>query len=217
MRNRRIFQRTPCSIPVVIHAAGKFLYGELVDISLGGTRLKSKQILSSGHLELTPLRSKLDKATIIPLPYDIAWHEHDQNGHSVGLKFSGGIDTFFRGWLADHLQESLPEQEQLLDYRQMVRVPCQLDGQIRREDGLELPCAILDLSSGGASIATTDELLPGESLSLSLAKHPNFQQAEAILLRSQAFSNYYLSGIKFLGLAPTQKIYLEKLTSSLTI
>lgn len=215
MRNRRVFQRTSCAIPVVVHAAGRFFYGELVDLSLGGSRLTGKSALPSEQLELTPHRTHLDRASIIPLPYKVSWQEEGPDGCSAGLMFSGGIDAFFRGWLADHLQESLPTQEQLLDARQVVRIPCQLDGVLKRDSGESLPCAVLDLSVGGVSLATTEELLTGESFFLSIPDYPEFGSPEVIVLRTQPFTGHYLSGTKFLDLSTFQKDYLAHLVPGL--
>jgi hypothetical protein len=216
MRNRRVFQRTSCTIPVVVHAAGRFFYGELVDLSLGGSRMVGKTALPADRLELTPHRTHLDRASIIPLPYKVSWQEQEEDGRSsAGLMFAGGIDAFFRGWLADHLQEALPSQELLLDARQVVRIPCQLEGQLRRESGETLDCSILDLSVGGVSLATTAELLPGESFTLSLPDHPQLGSPEVIVLRTQPFTGHFLCGTKFLELNSSQVECLETLVPSL--
>lgn len=216
MRNRRVFQRTSCAIPVVVHAAGRFLYGELVDLSLGGTRIVGKAALPADRLELTPHRTHLDRASIIPLPYKVSWQDEAAEGtSSAGLAFSGGIDAFFRGWLADHLQEALPSQELLLDARQVVRIPCQLEGELRRETGEVLPCAVLDLSVGGVSVGTTEELLTGESFVLSLPEHPELGRPEVIVLRTQPFTGHYLCGTKFLELTAEQTECLENLVPRL--
>lgn len=216
MRNRRVFQRTSCAIPVVVHAAGKFLYGELVDMSLGGSRLIGKDELPTDRLELTPHRTHLDRASIIPLPYKVCWQEGDEEGGAAaGLQFAGGIDAFFRGWLADHLQQALPSQEMLLDARQVVRIPCQLDGILLRENGEMMVCAVLDLSAGGVSVATTDELFPGESFRLSLPGHPELGQPEVIVLRTQPFTGHHLCGARFLELVDEQVACLERLVPTL--
>lgn len=215
MRNRRVFQRTECAIPVVVQAAGRFFYGELVDLSLGGSRFVGTQELSSDRLELTPDRTQLDRASIIPLPYEVRWREGEPGEASAGLKFSGGIDAFFRGWLADDLQQALPAQELLLDARQVVRIPCQLDGILQRESGEAMVCAVLDLSVGGVSLGTTDELLPGEVFRLSLPEHPELGQPEVIVLRSQPFTGHHLCGTRFLELSSEQVESLEALVPTL--
>lgn len=215
MRNRRVFQRTSCAIPVVIHAAGKFLYGELVDMSLGGSRMVGKEKLTTDRLELTPHRTHLDRASIIPLPYKVSWQEEGLEGAAAGLQFAGGIDAFFRGWLADHLQQALPSQEMLLDARQVVRIPCQLDGILLRDNGEMMVCAVLDLSAGGVSVATTDELFPGESFRLSLPDHPELGQPEVIVLRTQPFTGHHLCGARFLELSDQQIDCLERLVPTL--
>lgn len=215
MRNRRVFQRTSCAIPVVVHAAGRFLYGELVDLSLGGSRMVGKMDLPSDQVELTPHRTHLDRASIIPLPYKICWQEEDEEGRAAGLQFAGGIDAFFRGWLADHLHSALPSQELLLDARQVVRIPCQMDGILQRETGETISCAVLDLSLGGASVATTEELLMGESFRLSLPAHPELGSPEVIMLRTQPFTGHFLCGSKFLELSEAQERCLETLVPAL--
>ena len=215
MRNRRVFQRTSCTIPVVVHAAGRFLYGELVDLSLGGSRMVGKEPVPADRLELTPHRTHLDRASIIPLPYKVSWQEDGENESSAGLIFSGGIDAFFRGWLADHLHEALPSQELLLDARQVVRIPCQLEGVLRRESGETLACAVLDLSVGGVSVATTEELLTGESFVLDLPTHPELGSPEVIVLRTQPFTGHFLCGTKFLELSAEQTRCLETLVPTL--
>ena len=214
MRNRRVFQRTTCAIPVVVHAAGRFLYGELVDLSLGGSRMASKGEVSGNRLELTPHRTHLDRASIIPLPYEVKWQEGEDPCQS-GLQFAGGIDAFFRGWLADHLQDALPAQELLLDQRQVVRIPCQLDGLLVSESGQEIPCAVLDLSVGGASVAAAVEFLPGESFYLKLPSHPDAGILDLIVLRSQPFAGHVLAGTKFLEPSVFQMRYLEVLVPTL--
>lgn len=215
MRNRRVFQRTACAIPVVVHAAGRFFYGELVDISVGGSRMVGKETVTPGRLELSPHHTHLDRASIIPLPYQVCWHDEQAEERSAGLMFAGGIDAFFRGWLADHLQSSLPTQEMLLDARQVVRIPCQLDGILQRESGEAMVCAVLDLSVGGVSLGTSDELLPGESFKLSLPDHPDLGQPEVIVLRTQPFTGHYLCGTKFLELSSEQEAHLESLVPTL--
>ena len=215
MRNRRVFQRTNCAIPVVVHAAGRFLYAELVDLSLGGSRMASKDAVAGNRLELTPHRTHLDRASIIPLPYEVRWQEEGVPA-LCGLQFSGGIDAFFRGWLADHLQSALPSQEQLLDQRQVVRIPCQMDGVLFSEDGAEQSCAILDLSVGGASLASTVELLPGESFLLSVPSCPELGTLDVIVLRTQPFTGHVLAGVKFLEPTTAQALYLETLVPSLS-
>lgn len=214
MRNRRVFQRTNCAIPVVVHAAGRFLYGELVDLSLGGSRMASRGSVAGDRLELTPHRTHLDRASIIPLPYEVRWQEEGEPAF-CGLQFSGGIDAFFRGWLADHLQSALPSQEQLLDQRQVVRIPCQMDGVLVCEDGTEQSCAILDLSVGGASLASTAELLPGESFLLSVPSRPDLGALDVIVLRTQPFVGHMLAGVKFLEPSSAQTEYLENLVPCL--
>lgn len=215
MRNRRVFQRTSCTIPVVVHAAGRFLYGELVDLSLGGSRMVGKGQLPADRLELTPHRTHLDRASIIPLPYKVGWQEEGEEQSSAGLVFAGGIDAFFRGWLADHLHDALPSQELLLDARQVVRIPCQMDGLLQRESGETIACAILDLSVGGVSVATTEELLTGESFVLAVPNHPELGHPEVIVLRTQPFTGHYLCGTKFLELSPEQVQCLEQLVPDL--
>ena len=214
MRNRRVFQRTSCAIPVVVHAAGRFLYGELVDISLGGSRMAGKTPLQADRVELTPHRTHLDRASIIPLPYNVAWSQEGAPSEA-GLRFSGGIDAFFRGWLADHLHEALPSQELLLDHRQVVRIPCQMDGLLLRDTGESLPCSVLDLSLGGASVTITEELFPGESFILTLPDHPELGSPEVIVLRTQPFDGQFLGGVKFLELTPEQEKCLEHLVPEL--
>jgi hypothetical protein len=161
-------------------------------------------------VELTPHRTHLDRASIIPLPYKVCWQEGEE-GKTAGLQFAGGIDAFFRGWLADHLHSALPSQELLLDARQVVRIPCQLEGILQPDDGEAVPCAVLDLSLGGASVATTEELLPGESFRLRLPSHPELGEPEVIMLRNQPFSGHFLCGSKFLELSPEQVTCLETL------
>ncbi len=214
MRNRRVFQRTSCTIPVVVHAAGRFLYGELVDLSLGGSRMVSKDAVSGDRLELTPHLTHLDRASIIPLPYEVKWQEGEDPSQS-GLQFVGGIDAFFRGWLADHLQSFLPGQELMLDQRQVVRIPCQLDGILVSDSGLEVSCAVLDLSVGGASLASAVELLPGESFFLKVPSHPELGTLDVILLRTQPFTGHILAGAKFLEPSEAQVAYLEDLVPRL--
>lgn len=215
MRNRRVFQRTDCAIPVVVQAAGRFLYGELVDLSLGGSRLVGKSELPSKRIELTPEKTDLDRASIIPLPYEVCWQEGEGTSQA-GLRFAGGIDAFFRGWLADHLQAQLPWQELLLDHRQVVRIPCQLEGILTRDDnGEELTCSVLDLSVGGVSFATTVELFPGESFSVRIPDHPELGEPEVIILRSQPLGGHHLGGSKFLELTQEQVECLEVLVPKL--
>lgn len=175
-----------------------------------------KSTVPSDRLELTPHRTHLDRASIIPLPYEISWQEQEEGGPaSAGLKFAGGIDAFFRGWLADHLQQALPSQELLLDARQVVRIPCQMAGVLTRESGEVLTCSILDLSVGGVSVATTVELLTGESFVLTLPDHPELGSAEVIVLRTQPFTGHFLCGTKFLELTPAQVDCLERLVPTL--
>jgi hypothetical protein len=174
----------------------------------------SKSELPGDRLELTPHRTHLDRASIIPLPYTVSWQEEAEES-SAGLMFAGGIDAFFRGWLADHLQEALPSQELLLDARQVVRIPCQMDGMLRRDSGEILTCAVLDLSVGGVSVATTEELLTGESFVLSVPSHPELGEPEVIVLRTQPFSGHFLCGTKFLELTPEQVKCLENLVPDL--
>lgn len=206
----------PCSIPVVIHSLGQFSYGELVDLSLGGSRLAAKSKLNATQFELTPHRTHLDRASIIPLPYKIAWQSVREDGVFAGLQFTGGIDAFFRGWIADYLHEALPSHELLLAQETATRVSCQLDSVLRRECGAWLPSAVLGLSIVGVTIATARELFPGESFSLNIPDHPELEALEIIVLSVRTFDNFYLCETEFLELSRQQHAGLESALVKLT-
>ena len=212
MENRRVFQRTDCRVAVVVHHSGKFLYGELVDLSLGGARLALKKPLEALQVELSPHKGLPDGVAVIPLPYDVCWQE-ELSKVLAGLQFAGGTDAFFRGWLSAHLE---PLMGSLLDHRKLVRIPCQLQATAVDEDG-EFECSVLDLSLGGVSLITQKEMLPGMSLTL------HFQEGleasvELILLRVQPLTGHYLCGGKFLepeeGLTSKLQSLLQDLASS---
>lgn len=215
MLNRRIFFRAHCEIPVVIQAAGKFLYGEMIELSLGGCRIKAKELTPGMRLELTPHRTHLDRASIIPLAYEVRWTVEGEDC-LVGLQFSAGVDAFFRGWLADRLQSALPGQELMLEQRHMVRFRCALEGVIRTESqGRPRNCTILELSVAGVRVSSEGELVPGESFFLQLVGYPELEPLDVIVLRSEGDSGAIASGLKFLEPTEEQLKTLTGIVSSL--
>lgn len=213
MKNRRVFQRAACSIPVVVHVGGRFVYGEVLDLSLGGVRLALQGKIGKNKVELTPNNAVPDGKAVIPLPYSVCWQDEGEQT-TVGLQFTGGTHAFFRGWLADHLNPLLASHESLLDHRKLVRVPCQLDGTFHSENGDE-QCAVMDLSLGGVSFVSSSELYPGETVVLSLASVPELGKLEAILLRVQPLTSHFLCGGKFLEVSAAQEKELRQLVAML--
>ncbi len=215
MLNRRIFFRASCTIPVVIQATGKFLYGELTELSLGGCRIRLKEAIPGTRVELTPHRTNLDRASIIPLPYEVCWSIQG-DGYLAGLQFSGGVDAFFRGWLADRLQTALPGQELMLEQRQAVRFGCQLAGVLRSEEGAEIACTVLELSVAGARVTCSEEVVPGESFYLRVAAHPRLDSLDVIVLRAQDGADPGSFGVRFLAPTEDQADALRELVSGFT-
>lgn len=193
MKNRRVFQRNDCSISVVVHKGGRFLYGEIVDLSLGGVRLALKGPLQTEKVELSPHKAPHSDLAIIPLPYDVRWKQES----SAGLQFAGGTDAFFRGWLSDHLKHDPADFTALLDNRQLVRIPCQLSGKAESDEG-RFDCSVLDVSLGGLSFISAQELWPGMTLQVTVEEHPELGRLELILLRVQSLTDHYLCGGQFL-------------------
>ncbi len=213
VRNRRVFQRADCSIQVVVHVGGRFLYGEVLDLSLGGVKLALQGHLDASRVELTPQKPLPGEMAVIPLAYDVCWQEKGKKT-VVGLQFAGGTDAFFRGWMVDHLNPLLTSGS-LLEKRKLVRVPCQLEGQMRHDEG-DCPCAVMDLSLGGMSLVTPVELYPGETISVTLDESPRLGEVELILLRVQPLTNHYLCGGKFLEPTSDQKDVLSEMVDGLT-
>lgn len=209
MKNRRVFKRADCSIPVVVHERGKFLYGEVVDLSLGGVRLSLKKRVKAEQVELTPDGKLPEGLVVIPLPYSLAWQDGAEKPEA-GLQFAGGTNAFFRGWLAEHLGPLLQSPDALLDHRRVVRVPCQLEAEARVDEE-EFACAVLDLSVGGASFIVPREAFPGETLEVTFLEAPELGTVEAILLRVQSLQGHSLCGGKFLEPSPEQEKILEQL------
>lgn len=212
MENQRVFQRTNCSIPVVVHSGGRFLYGEIIDLSLGGVRLKVKGKLSSKNIELTPNKTLPPGMAVIPLPYEVRWEETGEHTY-VGLKFSSGTDAFFRGWLSEHLNPAA-DFLSLLDHRKLVRMPCQLTASITWEEGKSI-CAVLDVSRGGLSFVTKREVFEGLTLSVELTDHQELGNLELILLRVQELTGHYLCGGRFLEPTDEQVNILNDVVLSL--
>ena len=213
MRNRRVFQRNDCNIQVVVHKGGRFLYGEIVDLSLGGVKLELKGSLDAKRVELSPKKNLPGGMAIIPLPYDKRWQEGAEDP-SVGLQFAGGTDAFFRGWLSEHLNPDNSDFSTLLDHRQLVRIPCQLGGDVASDDG-SFPCSVLDISLGGLSFVTAEEMIPGMTVKVSIDEHPELGLAEIILLRVQSLTGHYLCGGKLLEPDNHQAEVLEHLVNEL--
>lgn len=201
MQNRRVFQRADCRIPVVIHLVGRFLYGDIVDLSLGGVRLCLQGEIEADKVQLSPKKPLPNGMVVIPLPYEVRWQD-GSDAVLAGLQFAGGTDSFFRGWLSDHLNPLLSGFGSLLDQRKLVRMPCQLEGLMTLE-GASSACAVLDLSLGGASFVVEGELLPGRTVNLCLNNEPSLESLEIILLRVQSLSGHSLCGGRFLD--PTEE------------
>ena len=215
MKNRRVFQRADCSIPAVVHARSRFLYGEVVDLSLGGVRLALREELEPESVELSPNKAIPEGVIVIPLPYDRAWQKSGEKPE-VGLQFAGGTDAFFRGWLADHLGSLFTTPDALLDHRRLVRVPCQMDGTAR-VDEQDFPCAFIDLSLGGVSFIVPREAFPGETLQVWLDNDEfGLGILEVILLRVQTLRGHSLCGGRFLEPDESQVSILEKLVQGLS-
>ncbi len=215
MKNRRVFQRADCSIPAVVHARSRFLYGEVVDLSLGGVRLALRDELGAESVELSPNKAIPEGVIVIPLPYERAWQKSGEKPE-VGLQFSGGTDAFFRGWLADHLGSLFSTPDALLDHRKLVRVPCQMDGTAR-VDEKDFPCAFIDLSLGGISFIIPREAFPGETLQIWLDNDEfGLGTLEVILLRVQTLRGHSLCGGRFLEPEESQVSILEKLVQRLS-
>lgn len=214
MRNRRAFQRANCSIPVVVHVGGRFLYGEVLDLSLGGVKLGLQGHLDTSRVELTPKKPLPGEMAVIPLGYDVCWQEEVGKNTVVGLQFAGGTDTFFRGWMADFLGPLLAGGGSLLEKRKLVRVPCQLEGQMRHDNG-DCPCAVMDLSLGGLSLVSPVELFPGETVAVTLDNSPQLGEIEVIMLRVQSLTSHYLCGGKFLEPTADQKNVLREMLDGL--
>lgn len=207
-----MFQRTECKISVVVHMAGTFFYGEVVDLSLGGAKLILRKPLEAPKVELAPNRSLTDGFTVIPLPYDVCWQDVSAKT-LAGLQFTGGTNDFFRGWLASHLKPLMGDFTSLLDHRKQVRLPCQLVGRAVDDEG-EFACSILDISLGGVSFITQREMLPGMSLTLEIADALS-PPVEIILLRVQPLTEHYLCGGKFLEPDQRAQSQLDKLVADL--
>ena len=213
MKNRRVFQRADCEIPVVIHLSGRFMYGTIVDLSLGGVRMSLKGDLDAKRVELSPKKGLPAGMAVIPLPYDVRWQDGEE-AILAGLQFAGGTDAFFRGWLSEQLTPLLGGVGSLLDHRKLVRMPCQLEGRLTTDDG-EGDCAVLDVSLGGLSFVAEGELLPGMSVHIEVAEQESLGTLELILLRVQSLSGHSLCGGKFLGLSEAQNQRLQQLLSEL--
>ena len=213
MKNRRVFQRADCEIPVVIHLSGRFLYGTIVDLSLGGVRMSLKGELDAKRVELSPKKGLPAGMAVIPLPYDVRWQDGEE-AILAGLQFAGGTDAFFRGWLSEQLTPLLGGPGALIDHRKLVRMPCQLEGGLRSDEG-QAGCAVLDVSMGGLSFVAEGELLPGMTVQIDILDHENLGTLELILLRVQSLSGHSLCGGKFLGLSDDQSLTLQGLLTEL--
>lgn len=212
MENRRVFQRTDCNIPVVVHSGGRFLYGEIIDLSLGGVRLRVKGKLNSKKIELTPKKTLPTGMAVIPLPYEVRWEENGDHTF-VGLQFSGGTDAFFRGWLSEHLNPAADFMS-LLDHRKLVRMPCQLTASMTW-DGGECVCAVLDVSRGGLSFVTDQEVFAGLTITVTLPDYETMGALELILLRVQELTGHFLCGGRFLEPTDEQTELLNEVVLSL--
>ena len=198
---------------MVVHISGRFLYGTIVDLSLGGVRMSMKGELDARRVELSPQKVLPSEFVVIPLPYDVRWQDGEEAILS-GLQFAGGTDAFFRGWLSDHLNPVLGGSVALLDHRKVVRMPCQMMGLVEGDDG-EAECAVLDVSVGGYSFVAEGELLPGMSVIVKVPERPELGTLELILLRVQSLAGHSLCGGKFLSPTAQQTEALERLLAEL--
>lgn len=194
MENRRVFRRLPSQLPIIVVTADGFVYGRMVDFGLGGACVQLESPLSGGRVDLTPNRFHRPGEAVIPLPYEVAWAE--QEGLLCGLTFKGSSRDFWRSWLAEAIP---PGETEMLDHRQLVRVPSQVRALLCR-DGDWLPCTVVDVSLGGACFVASDEFLPGELVELNLDESAELSGLELILLRVEELQGKFLCGGKFLGL-----------------
>lgn len=206
MENRRVFRRAHCKIPVVVRCGGQFLYGEVINPGLGGVRLTVKGKLEKLTLTVEISPRKQGATPVIPLPYTVRWHL--KGSSTVGLKFSGGTDAFFRSWIAEHVYAGLVNEEALLDKRKSVRASCEVEGMVRRESGESYPAAIVNLSIGGLRFVTPEEVYPGETFDLRLPFLRELGKLEIIVLRSEVVGTHHLCAAKFLepGLEQVERI-----------
>lgn len=188
------------------------MYGEVLELSLGGVKLRLAGKLNTGKVELAPHKSLSGGVPVIPLAYHVRW-QSEGDKPTVGLQFANGTDAFFRGWLAEHLKP-LMVGDSLLDQRELVRVPCELEGRLRRDDG-KCPCAVIDMSVMGMSLVAPLELYPGETVAVMVEKLPGLNGVELILLRVQPLRGHYLCAGRFLDPSLDQKKVLAEVVDGL--
>ena len=215
MQNRRVFQRTACRVQVVVQAGGRFLYGELCELSLSGAKVVLKKELDADRVELAPNKTLPAGMAVIPLPYDVRWKEKRGNGMIVGLQFSGGTDAFFRGWLAEHLPGAATEFSTLLDHRKSVRLASELVAEVTWDQQTD-HCAILGVSVGGVSLILEREVFPGLTVEVKFRDVLSLGTFELILLHVRPLSGHFIAGGKFLEVGEAQMLKLSALVDELS-
>lgn len=208
MENRRLFSRVPCNLPILV---GSHL-GELLDIGLGGTRIRSEGYLGKGAVvRIRPIQG----GAFHTLNYQVIWSKSSEGLTEMGLRYPEELDNiFWQSWAADLLAGAEIKNGEILERRNLVRLACHLTGVVTLNQE-KSEAKVLDIGQGGALLQMSPEIELGSELSLTLSSPVRVGGLKCAVRRRWEGKNDFGYGVSFIKPSKRHRTGLSRLLDHL--
>jgi hypothetical protein len=215
---RRKLTRMRCHYKCEMELEGKKLEGIIIDMGVGGLRLKVFHPLKKGQRLLihSPFNEVSEDSAAVDV--QVLWtHQPERNFATyAGLKYISEPKVMGKTWVRSVMKQLGFRPESLLSKRRWVRADCYLPGTLRRSDNSRQEIRIQNLGVGGVLFEYRGVLQLGEQ-SLRLGPHEQLPplDVQGILIKARPQGKQYLYGLEFDDLKPAQlrllTVYLKTL------
>lgn len=166
LTDRRGYTRLEAKVKVVLRVgSGEKVLGELLDLALGGVRLRAPLLLEAGdRVELT----SVSHSRAEPAFFRVVWSRPTTNDwNQAGLHYEGSATDFLRCWVAQLFSRAGGDVEHLVERRRFVRLPLESTIGIQL-NGNVFQGSLLDIGGGGALFLSQADLPIGRYAKLHL-------------------------------------------------
>lgn len=190
---RRQTTRVECCYQVECsHASGNW-QASVVDMGLGGLRLRSLRVPEVGE----QLVLQQSDHSFGDIQVEVVWTRLLADAQrEFGVVYRCDVESMERSWVKDALRRLGFETAALYERRRHVRRHTTASATLEGPPGLSAAATILDLGLGGALIETALEISAGNEFQLRSPLLENSLHCRVIYCR-QAGSNRYRCGLSF--------------------
>ena len=208
LADKRAQARAKCEIPVSCQTKSGAIVCSLKDLSLRGAQLETNSKLARGS-EVLLLPPKGSDSSDKAVKSKVVWSKRYRGQYFAGLRFQDGRSG---GWVQKLLRELGLSVRAPSQRRRLIRFPSEMKAKALIHSKF-IDVEILDLSLGGANIASPEPFTKDISVGLNIPKIPGCEalsfSCNTIQSRRVSPSVHHIS-VRFNKLSKTDKNLLIK-------